>query len=58
MMISIAISKEELKETVKESVRDVLSQELKSLRVALVPLVSDEEQKDIETAIASRYVKR
>jgi hypothetical protein len=48
-MVSITISKKELKETVKESVREVLSQELKSLRAALVPLASDEEQKDIET---------
>lgn len=43
-----AISKKELKTVVKESVREVLSQELMKFRALLLPSVSAKEQKDIE----------
>ncbi|MBI4810659.1 MAG: hypothetical protein HY800_04315 [Ignavibacteriales bacterium] len=52
-MTTITISRKELKDAVKESVREVLSQELISLRALLIPLVSKNEQRDIE----KRYVK-
>lgn len=44
----IKIPKEELKTVVKESVREVLTQELMKFRALLVPSVSEREQKDIE----------
>ena len=47
------LSKKELKSVVKESVREVLSQELMKFRALLLPSVSAKEQKDIE----SRYIK-
>ncbi|MFQ5730167.1 MAG: hypothetical protein ACE5GN_07390 [Waddliaceae bacterium] len=43
-----AITKEELKSVVKESVREVLAQELMKFRALLLPSVSEKEQKDIE----------
>ncbi|HEY4611605.1 MAG TPA: hypothetical protein VII11_01315 [Bacteroidota bacterium] len=47
-MGSIATSKKELKNVVKESVREVLDQELMKLRSLLLSYVSEKEQKDIE----------
>lgn len=43
-----ALTKKEIKALVKESVREVLSQELMKFRVLLLPKVSEKEQKDIE----------
>jgi hypothetical protein len=47
-MNTITILKKELKTAVKESVREVLSQELMKFRALLLPQVSKKEQKDIE----------
>lgn len=47
-MATITIPKTELKTVVKESVREVLVQELMKFRALLLPLVSKKEQKDIE----------
>ena len=47
-MATITIPKKELKTAVKESVREVLIQELMKFRALLLPLVSQKEQKDIE----------
>lgn len=47
-MATITIPKKELKRVVKESVREVFSQELMKLRALLLPFVSSKEQKDIE----------
>ncbi|MHB8484044.1 MAG: hypothetical protein ACYDBV_15205 [Nitrospiria bacterium] len=47
------ISKKDLKTVIKESVREVLSQELMKFRALLMPSVSTKEQKDIQT----RYCK-
>lgn len=47
-MPSITISKKELKETVKESVREVLAQEMMNLRSVIIPFISGKEQADIE----------
>jgi len=46
-MVTI-IPKKELKTVVKESVREVLNQELMKFRALLLPFVSQKEQKDIE----------
>lgn len=46
-MSMASISKKELKAAVKESVREVLAEELMSLRALLLPFVSRSEQKDI-----------
>ena len=47
-MNSTAMAKKELKDVVKESVREVLSQELMKFRALLLPSVSKKEQADIE----------
>lgn len=47
-MATITIPKKELKIVVKESVREVLAQELMKLRALALPSVSAKEQKDIE----------
>lgn len=47
-MATITIPKKELKTAVKESVREVLEQELMKFRALLLPSVSQKEQKDIE----------
>ena len=47
-MNTITIPKKELKEVVKESVREVFVQELMKFRALLLPDVSQKEQKDIE----------
>lgn len=47
-MPSITISKKELKDTVKESVREVLAQEMMNLRSLIIPLISENEQSNIE----------
>lgn len=44
----IKIPKEELRTVVKESVREVLTQELMKFRSLLIPSVSEKEQKNIE----------
>ena len=47
-MATITIPKKELKTVVKESIREVLEQELMKFRALLTPLISQKEQKDIE----------
>jgi hypothetical protein len=47
-MNTLVISKNELKNTLRESVREVLSEEMAALRAVLVPFVSGAEQADIE----------
>jgi hypothetical protein len=47
-MANIIIPKKELKTVIKESVREVLNQELMKFRSLIFPFVSEKEQKDIE----------
>ncbi len=47
-MPTITILEKELKTVLKESIREVLSQELMKFRALLLPAVSQREQKDIE----------
>jgi hypothetical protein len=47
-MAKITIDKNELKIVVKESVREVINQELMKFRALLLPYVSLKEQKNIE----------
>ncbi len=47
-MSTITILKKELKIVIKESVREVLAQELMRSRALFMPLVSKKEQKDIK----------
>lgn len=47
-MATITVPKKELKAVIKESVREVLEQELMKLRALLLPFVSPKEQRDIE----------
>lgn len=47
-MTIITIPKKELKAAIKESVREVLNQELMKFRALLLPFVSQKEQRDIE----------
>ena len=47
-MATITIPKKELKVVIKESVREVLNQELMKFRALILPFVSQREQKDIE----------
>lgn len=47
------VVKKEIKSIVKEGLKEVLSTEFMKLRAALLPLVSEKEQKDIE-----RHYKR
>jgi len=47
-MTLITIPKKELKAVIKESVREVLNQELMKFRALLLPYVSPKEQKEIE----------
>jgi len=47
-MTTITIPKKELKTIVKESVREILEQESMKFRALFMPLVSKEEQRDIE----------
>jgi len=46
--MAISVSKKELKRTVKESVREVINQELMKFRSLLLPYVSQREQREIE----------
>lgn len=48
IMNTIIIPKKELKVLMRESVREVLSQELMKLRALFLPFVSQKEQKNIE----------
>jgi hypothetical protein len=47
-MSNIIISKKDLKILIKESVKEVLEQEIMRLRALMLPYVSEAEQKDIE----------
>ncbi len=47
-MSNIIISKKDLKILIKESVKEVLEQEIMKLRALMLPYVSKAEQKDIE----------
>jgi hypothetical protein len=47
-MRNITISKKDLKILIKESVKEVLEQEMMRLRALMLPYVSKAEQKDIE----------
>jgi hypothetical protein len=47
-MRNITISKKDLKILIKESVKEVLEQEMIRLRALMLPYVSKTEQKDIE----------
>mgnify|MGYP001560168462 FL=1 len=47
-MSTITINEKELKIVVKESVREVLAQELMKLRALALPDISNKEQKEIE----------
>jgi hypothetical protein len=47
-MDKITISKKDLKILIKESVKEVLEQEMMRLRALMLPYVSNAEQKDIE----------
>jgi len=47
-MRNITISKKDLKILIKESVKEVLEQEMIRLRALILPYVSKAEQKDIE----------
>ncbi|UMX47953.1 MAG: hypothetical protein L7H18_00160 [Candidatus Nealsonbacteria bacterium DGGOD1a] len=47
-MENITIGKKELKEAVRESVKEVFEQEFARLRASFLPFVSREEQDDIE----------
>jgi len=48
MVNTITISKKELKDIVKESIREILEQESMKYRASVLPWVSSAEQKDIE----------
>ena len=47
-MSFITIQKKELKAIIKESIREILEQEIMKLRALLLPFVSKKEQRDIE----------
>lgn len=47
-MNTVIIPKKELKIAIKESVREVLEQEMTKFRALFLPAVSQKEQKDIE----------
>jgi hypothetical protein len=47
-MSNVIISKKDLKILIKESVKEVLEQEIMRLRALMLPYVSKAEQKDIE----------
>ncbi len=53
----ITIPKEEFKSVIKESVREVLEQELVKLRALSLPFVSGKEQKDIEKRYGKPFRK-
>ena len=48
-MATVTLSKKELRDTVRKSVREAIGEELATLRAMFVSFVSDSEQKDIET---------
>lgn len=47
-MNMLTISKNELKNVVRESVREAFVEEMKVLRAIMLPFVSDKEQADVE----------
>jgi len=55
-MQTITTSKKELRQIVKESMRNVLDSELMKLRALALPTVSPKEQKEIEKVL--RYADR
>jgi hypothetical protein len=60
-MKNITISKKDLKILIKESVKEVLEQEMMKLRALMLPYVSKDEQKDIERRYKNplrRHIKR
>jgi hypothetical protein len=60
-MRNITISKKDLKILIKESVKEVLEQEMMKLRALMLPYVSKDEQKDIERRYKNplrRHIKR
>lgn len=48
VMTTLAVSKKEFKNVIRESIREALASELAQIRAAFLPFVSDNEQKDIE----------
>ncbi len=56
-MATITIPKKELKTVVKESVREVLAQELMKLLALALPDISGKEQKNIEKLYHKPYRK-
>ena len=47
-MHTITLTKRELKNVVRESVQEALSEEMMNLRALLTPYISEKEQEDIE----------
>lgn len=47
-MNTLTLSKNELKNVVRESVREAFGKEMMAVRAALLPFISDKEQADIE----------
>ncbi len=50
--MTVSITEKQLKNLVKESVKEALSAELMTLRASLVPLISPQEQKEVEKLYA------
>jgi len=48
-MNTITIPKKELREIVRENIREILKQESMNFRAMVLPFISQNEQKDIET---------
>jgi len=48
-METISVQKDELAKLIKEAVKESMEIEFMKLRASLIPYISDEEQKDIET---------
>ena len=46
----LTIQKDELAKLIKEAVKESIEIEFMKLRASLIPYISDEEQKDIETS--------
>lgn len=47
-MNTLTLSKNELKNVVRESVREAFGEEMMAVRAALLPFISEKEQADIE----------
>ena len=48
-METVAIQKDLLAKLIKEAVKESIEAEFMKLRASLIPYISDEEQKDVET---------